>query len=160
MAISIGMIILLVFFIIVVIIMFVMVGLYVNRNNQLYECQNKLKVCQTTIQPTPVPTPTPIPPTPSGHTWAFASGTIKGEEITLSCPAGKTITNYDILTRTVDSKHHNPPESLNEYVSPKGKSVYKIVPHKLLKEAGISYQHSEECGHYPTQVVYGYYQCG
>lgn len=158
MGISVGMIILLVFFIIVVIVMFVMVGLYVNRNNQLSDCQNKLRACQATIQPTPTPTPKPTPK-PNGLTWAFAAGTMKGEEITLTCPVGKKISAYDVLTRTVDSKEHPPPESLNAYVNPTGQSTYKIVPSKLLREAGISYQHSEKCGYYPTQVVYGFYSC-
>lgn len=160
MGLSIGMIILLVFFVIVVIIMCIMIGLYVSRNNQLYDCQNKLKSCQSSIQPTPAPTPAPTPNPNNGKPWAFAAGTIKGEEITLTCPAGKTIKSYDVLTRIVDSKKHPSPESLNGYVSPIGHNTYKIIPSKLLKEAGISYQHSEECGTYPTQVVYGYYTCG
>lgn len=157
MGLSIGTIILLVFFVLIFIVMCVMIGLYVSRNNQLYDCQNKLKTCQSSIQPNPAPQP--VPPV-TGKPWAFAAGTIKGEEITLTCPVGKTIKSYDVLTRVVDSKKHSPPESLNEYVNPVGNNTYKIIPSKLLKEAGISYQHSEDCGTYPTQVVYGYYACG
>ena len=109
--------------------------------------------------------PVPIYPSPNipiGNTNAFAVGTAKGENALLECPVGQNITRIDVLTRVIDDCGTASDEStsLNKYVNAIGQNSYNLCPTKLLEQAGIDYKFSIKPGAYPTQVVYGYYNCG
>jgi hypothetical protein len=165
-------IVLLVLFIIFLILAAVFIGLYVWGIQKLNNCQSALSNATNSTCPT-CPT-CPACPSYTGGTgsicpepsfdnfYSFASGTAKGETVTMTCPSGMYIGDYQLYTSVVDGgpRGNVPPEDISSSIAiPLGANSFCEPSSKILSNSGIS-PFVDACGKFlPTRVLYGSYSC-
>jgi hypothetical protein len=177
---SVASIVFLVLFIIFLILTAVFIGLYIRARNLYTTCQ--VSLTGFTCPSCPI---CPVCPTGNtgntgstgntgntgstgqhcnlrdGNVVSFATGTIKGQKVEMSCPVGSVIGDYQVYTTVVDTKNSCPPTDISDYVKATGLNNYSVSSASLLREANIDSQIAYDRRNkiYPTRVVYGTYVC-
>ncbi len=148
---SVATIIFLVLFIIFLIIAIIFIWLYVVQRNNVEELENQLNN-QTPIVPVCPACPT-CPPNAT-NSQLFATGTVQGQEITWSCPLGRTIDGYTVLTKGIDGNFQEEDVDITTAITGAiGQQSYILYPEDVLDTAGITPQRSS------TQVIFGAFSC-
>lgn len=149
----------------------VFIGLYVRARGLLTTCQANLSgfTCPSTT----------CPICPTGTTASFdcslcpgntnsgilvASGTAKGEQISMECPLGSVITSVRMYTKVVDGPPGLPgtqPINISSHVNADGRNTYVAEASRILDRAGITpILDLGRNKRSATRILYGAYTCG